>query len=91
MFISQENLTLFKADLVGFLKCLLSQIVYWVITSSHKQSDNHIFSSTPRKVVSSVVKVIPQPFFGGDAKGVAFIDYFQKGHPMNEEYTINLL
>ena len=93
---SQANLAVFDADPDSFRERFLTQDECWIHrfeAETKRQSmqwKNH--SSPPPKkvkVVSSAGKVMASVFW--DAKGVAFIDYLQKGRTINGEYYANLL
>ena len=93
---SEANLARFEADPDHFVERFLTQDECWVHhfepeTKKQSMQWKHSTSPTPKnaKVVSSTGKVMTSVFW--EAKGIVFIDYFQKGKTINGEYYAKLL
>ena len=93
---SPANLAFFETNSDSFLERFLTQDECWVHhfepEIKHQSMQwKHLSSPPPTKakVVSFAGKAMASVFW--DAKGIAFIDYLQKGRTINGEYYANLL
>ena len=87
---SKANLERFEADPDRFVERFLTQNECWIYhfepeTKRQSMQWKHSTSAPKKaKVVSSARKVMASVFW--DAKGIVFIDYFQKDKTINGEY-----
>ena len=93
---SEANLARFEAGPKYFVELFLTKDECWVHrfepeTKWQSMQWKHSTFPAPKKakVVSSAGKVMASVFW--DAKGIAFIDYLQKGKAINGEYYAKLL
>uniref|UniRef100_A0A3Q0T9I4 Mos1 transposase HTH domain-containing protein n=1 Tax=Amphilophus citrinellus TaxID=61819 RepID=A0A3Q0T9I4_AMPCI len=92
---SQVNLAIFEPNPAGFLERFLTRDECWVHhfepeTKRQSAQWKHPCSPPPKKakVVSLAGKVMVSVFW--DAKSIVFINYLQKGHTINGEYSRGL-